>query len=106
MIETTGTDTASVRVIVFKDGEHWVAQCIEHDIGAQADDLDTLYDRLEVVFKAEMREARERNRAVFEGIEPAPKRFHQMWERRARSLEVAPAAWMIDAMNVNLGLAA
>lgn len=90
------TDTISIRVIVFQDGELWVAQCLEYDIGAQADDIDTLNDRLMVVLKAEFKESMERHKEPFAGIDPAPKRFQLMWERRTRSLDLTPAPWMIE----------
>jgi hypothetical protein len=33
----------------------WVAQCLEHDIGAQAEDVDTLNARLEVALRPEFK---------------------------------------------------
>ena len=103
---TEMTDTIRVRVLVFKDDGLWVAQCLEYDIGAQAANLDTLHDRMMVVFKAELKESVERHGKPFAGIDKAPERFHKMWGHRARSVEVSPSAWVINAMNVNLGLVA
>ena len=88
------TTSNTIRVIVFKDEGLWVAQCLEYDIGAQADDLDALSDRLLVTLKAEINESVERHGEPFAGIPPAPKRFHLMWDRRPRSIEVTPAAWI------------
>lgn len=99
---TSGT----IRVIVFQDADLWVAQCLEHDIGAQAPDVDTLMTRLQVVMSAELKESVERHREPFAGIEPAPERFLQMWERRAR-VEMTPPAWMVNAQQpIALGLVA
>src|SRR5262245_11805331 len=99
------SDKISIRVIMFQDDGLWVAQCLEHDIGAQAPDVDTLMSRLEVVLTAECKESVERNNEPFAGIDPAPERFHQMWERRARSVEMSPAPWMTgSARPINLGL--
>lgn len=91
------TDTMAIRVVVFKDDGQWVAQCLEFDIGAQADNIDLLNDRLKVVLMAEFKESMERHSQPFAGIDPAPERFHVMWKHRARSVEVsaAPAPWMI-----------
>jgi hypothetical protein len=103
---TETTIIEPIRVIVFQDCGKWVAQCLEHDIGAQADDIDTLGDRLIVTLKAEVNEAIARKTQPFAGIPPAPERFHLMWERRVRSL---PAPWMRDRhkpMNVDFGLVA
>lgn len=80
----------TLRVVVFQDDGLWVAQCLEHDIGAQAGDLDTLMTRLEVTIKAELRETLEKGKPPFDGIDPAPERFHKMWERRARSRQRMP----------------
>ena len=41
-----------IRVLLSKEGEYWVAQCLEYDIGAQARDLDQLRKRLLVAFQA------------------------------------------------------
>lgn len=98
--------TITLRVVIFKDGALWVAQCLEHDIGAQAPDLDTLHDRFTVAVMSELRESLARHSAPLAGIDPAPKRFHQMWERRSRSLVSDTPAWMINDMNVSLGLVA
>jgi hypothetical protein len=96
----------TLRVIVFQDDGLWVAQCLEHDIGAQADDFDTLMTRLEVTVKAELKESIEKNGKPFAGIDPAPERFQHMWERRARSIEMTIPPWMHGAEKVSLGLVA
>ena len=100
------TDSETIRVIVFQDSGLWVAQCLEYDIGAQAPDLDTLHDRLNVTLKAELMESLSRHGKAFAGIDPAPERFHRMWERRARSVG---SGWTFDddrSMKVDFGLAA
>jgi hypothetical protein len=98
-------DTITIRVIVFQDDGQWVAQCLEHDIGAQATDIDTLNDRLVTVLKAEFKESIERHGKPFAGIAPAPERFQVMWERRARSIEMTPAPWMLAANRAKLNMA-
>jgi hypothetical protein len=99
-------DTITIRVIVFQDNGLWVAQCLEHDIGAQAPDIDTLNDRLRVALLSEFKESMTRNGAPFAGIDPAPERFQLMWERRARSVDVRPAAWMVGNTRPQFGLVA
>lgn|SRR4051812_25985735 len=89
------SDGVNLRILMFQDNGTWVAQCLEFDIGAQADDIDTLNDRLVVTLKAELKESIERTGKPFEGIEPAPERFQIMWERRVRSVDVTPASWVI-----------
>lgn len=95
----------TIRVVVFQDNGMWVAQCLEHDIGAQADSLDTLSERLEIVLKVELKESMEHHGKPFHNIAAAPDRFFRMWERRSRSFEVNPAAWMTNGINSKLDMA-
>jgi hypothetical protein len=97
--------SGTIRAIVFQDNGVWVAQCLEHDIGAQADDLDTLAERLEIALKIELKESMEQHREPFHGIAPAPDRFFRMWERRARSFELNAAPWMTSGNKTKLNLA-
>lgn len=66
-----------IRVIVFKRGEHWLAQGLEHDICAQATSLDKLFARfdLTVSLESELDGGLER-------IKPAPEQFFDMWDQR------------------------
>lgn len=75
----------AIRVILFHDCDLWAAQCLEYDIGAQAPDLGTLCARLSAALEMELSESLGQKGAPFEGIDPAPQRFHDMWERRSRS---------------------
>jgi hypothetical protein len=72
-----------IRVIVFMDGDQWVAQCLEHDICAQAADLEELRSRIGATIEAEAEYSKRNGKKPFEGIEPAPKHYHEMWERRS-----------------------
>jgi hypothetical protein len=101
----TVSNTISIRVVVFQDGGKWVGQCLEYDIGAQADTIDALNDRLQVVLKAELKESLDRHGTPFGGIDPAPARFQHMWERRARSVDVSPAPWMRSNKSMSLDFA-
>ena len=99
----------TIRVIVFSDCDQWVAQCLEYDIGAQAPDLDTLRARLSVALDMELTESIRQNDAPFAGIEPAPQRFHDMWEHRSRAFGPESIMELSGAgrpVSVNMGLAA
>jgi hypothetical protein len=72
----------SIRVIVFKDDDHWVAQCLEHDICAIATDLETLQYRLEVTVEAERALCQEKGLDL-DSLPAAPKYFFEKWERRS-----------------------
>jgi hypothetical protein len=79
--------SVEIRVIVFQDQGQWVAQGLEHDIGAQAADLDTLYERFVATLEAEVQMSLESGGAPLAGIAAAPGRFHQMWEQRSRAFK-------------------
>lgn len=76
-------DSNQIRVVVFREGDVWVAQCLEYDIGAQAPDLETLHRRLALTVELERRISTERNGKAFAGIDPAPKHFQDMWAKRS-----------------------
>lgn len=76
-------DTDQIRIVVFQDGDTWVAQCLEYDIGAQAESLEKLYECLAVVIDAEREESQNRHGQEFAGIPEAPENFHKLYEKRA-----------------------
>lgn len=70
-----------IRVVVFKDCDAWVAQCLEHDICAQADDLTEVTARLKITLAAERDLSLSQGKKPFEGIPPAPKHYFKLWEK-------------------------
>jgi len=76
-------DVGQIRVVMFQDGETWVGQCLEYDIGAQASTVEELHARLLLVVELDRKESLQKHGVEFKGIEPAPKHFHDMWEKRA-----------------------
>ena len=81
------TEHQVIRAIIFRDGPSWVGQCLEYDIGAQADSLEDLHARLRLAIKAERRESIKINGTPFAGIDPAPKHFHDLWAKTAGKFE-------------------
>jgi hypothetical protein len=73
------TQEKFARVIVFKDGDHFVAQCLEYDICAYAKDEESVKRRFVSIFGFERNLSIERNGSPFAGIDPAPKKFHDLW---------------------------
>ena len=71
----------TLRAIVFKDSDKYVAQCIEHDISAQADDLRTLIDRLELTVQAELEMRAEAGEDGLSKIAPAPAYYASLWDK-------------------------
>jgi hypothetical protein len=71
-----------LRVIVYPEGELFVAQCLEKDIATQARDIETLLDRLDLTIDAECAASRERDEKPLSKIGAAPNYFHDLWEKR------------------------
>ncbi len=80
-----------LRVVILKEGDTWIAQCVEYDIGAQAKDLDELQSRFEAVFEAERAESVRVHGEEFAGIEPAPTLYAEMWEKSSGTF--TPKNW-------------
>jgi hypothetical protein len=62
----------AVRVLIFKQEDLYVAQCLEHDIAVQADDITTLKKRFETAMCCEGDD--------LANIEPAPQSFFDSWD--------------------------
>ena len=76
----------TLRVIVFREGDIYVAQGIELDISTQAKDIDTLIKRLDLTIDAECAMSLERGGKRFEGVPSAPNYYHDLWEKRSVAL--------------------
>lgn len=90
-----------IRVLIFQDHGWWCAQCLEVDIGAQAENLKDLMHRLSLTMTVEEKVTTERNGAPFKGIDPAPAEFFQRWEDASGSFtpnEDGPLSKMKFAM--------
>lgn len=61
-----------LRVVVIKSDGMFVAQCLEYDICTQAGDVETLKDRMDCLIEVELGSG--------QVIDPAPERFHKMWD--------------------------
>lgn len=75
-----------LRVVIFQESGAWIAQCLEHDIGAQAADLKDLQARLMLAVELECESNIEAGRDPFASIPPAPTRYQAMWDERAADL--------------------
>ena len=75
--------TNKISVVIFQDGNMWAAQCVEYDIGAQAESLEKLHECLSVVIEAERAESLDRHGEEFVGISEAPERFRELYDKRA-----------------------
>ena len=69
-----------LRVVIFREQDRWVAQCLEHDLCTQAADLTTLQRRLRATVHLE-------NDRDLDRLPAAPARFFAMWEERAATFD-------------------
>lgn len=79
-----------LRIVAFKDGEAWAAQCLEYDIAAQAADFDTLVRNMNCAILIEAQHTLDTRGERFKGIDPAPSHFEAMFE--SVSAQVCPAS--------------
>ena len=78
--------THELRVVVFRDNEKWIAQCVEFDIGAQGETFDDVATRFALAIGADFQESMQRHGKPFGGIDPAPRWYAELWEGRARTV--------------------
>lgn len=72
--------TEPLRVVVYEDSGSLVAQCLEFDIRARAEDEEALRARFSALLALEADISTELNGSPFAGIDPAPKEFHDLWD--------------------------
>ena len=104
--EGTTMEDGQIRVIMFRDANLWVAQCLEYDIGVQAPDLETLEARLSVALEVERETSLEQFGAPFAGIDPAPPHFHEMWEKRSGGFSPNHPSSIRDGVHLDMALCA
>ena len=80
-----------IRVVLFRDGDFFIAQGLEVDISAQGKTAEEAYERFGVVFDAELREARDTGRSIFD-IGPAPLPFRALYEQNDVSRHIKKVA--------------
>lgn len=93
----TDTNKSGIRVIAYRDGDVWVAQCLEYDISAQGADFQTAMRRLTATVNIECQHTRRTHGEAFASIEPAPEHFERMFEAAEQSLASENMEWRIAA---------
>jgi hypothetical protein len=93
------TDAAqSLRVIIFREADQWLAQGLERDIAVQAENLRDIVNRLSLAIDAEI--AME----SFAALGPAPKYFQDLWGPRAGEYTPSAPIALSGAPNLNITL--
>ena len=72
-----------IRAVVFKEGEHWVAQCLEYRYAVQTRQIEDMPRVLLECLTAQILVSRQLGVEPFNGFGPAPRRFWEMYERAA-----------------------
>jgi hypothetical protein len=70
----------SINAIAYREGDAWIAQGIEYDIVAQADDVVSLPDAFTRAVLENIHITEHLGRQPLQGIKSAPMRFHEMFE--------------------------
>ena len=70
----------SLRVITYREGDSWIAQCVDYDICAQANDMKTLMRRFDATVTCDYEQSLAAGGEPFAGIPPAPKEIVALWE--------------------------
>lgn len=78
----------SVKVLIFRDCEWWVAQCLEYDVAAQARTLNDVQYEFQRVFIGRIAAAQELGIDPFEDILPAPEEYRKVVEDADKTLKV------------------
>ena len=76
----------TIRVVVFRRGETWVAQCLDFDLATQARTVDDLDYEIQALLVGHVVASLKENKRPFESLPKAPSVFWRMFDQ-ARSLE-------------------
>jgi hypothetical protein len=73
-------DVMRIRAVAFQEDGFWCAQCLEHDIAVQAEDLPKLRDALEQALIDQIQISVDLGIEPFAAIPPAPEVFFTIYE--------------------------
>src|SRR5689334_9565828 len=94
-----------VRAIIFREGGHWIAQCVDFDICAQGATLDDLRVNFLATLRADYEHSVRHGGHPFAGIGRAPERFEEMWANRSVSVDASddvPANGSLPDIDVDM----
>ena len=79
---------ASLRLLIFREGSWFVAQCLEYDIAAQARTLMDVQYEFERILAGRFFTAKKLGVDPFEGIPPAPEEYRELFNNVKKTLRV------------------
>jgi hypothetical protein len=99
-------ESFEVNVLAFREGELWVAQCIEYDISARSDTLESAMTAFRRAFAANLAANRELGRNALDGVPPAPQHYREMFESGKSVQEKLPAGRPVAVADLRVAEAA
>jgi hypothetical protein len=99
-------ENLTVNVVAFREGDLWVAQCIEYDISARSDTLPKAMIAFRRAFAANLAANSELGRKSLAGVPPAPERFRHMFESAKSVSEQLPAGRPVAVADLRVAEAA
>lgn len=70
-----------LRVLIYREGDHFIAQCIEHDVVAQAKSQESLKREFVRVFVGTYEGYRAAGKDMFKEVPRAPKHIEEAFEK-------------------------
>ena len=97
LAKATGTGMMRLDVLVTKEADWWVAQCLQYDLTAQAKTLADLRYAFERALVAQVVVSIERKVEPFDSLPSAPRKYWDAWERAlpVETERIAPPAFRI-----------
>lgn len=96
----------NVRVLLYREDDMWVAQCLEHDIAAQGKTLDEVQNKFHQTFIGQVILDLEAGKQPLKNVPKAPAEFLKMFENSSHRLKdpkpfpvsELPPAYMVNAI--------
>ncbi|MDA8031775.1 MAG: hypothetical protein MPJ22_06300 [Pirellulales bacterium] len=73
------TKPSTLNVIALREGDHWIAQCLEYDIVAQSRSLERLPNSFVLAFASHLAVRAHHDQDPFEGVPEAPVKYWKMF---------------------------
>jgi hypothetical protein len=102
-LETRMDRPLHLRIIVFRKGDQWVAQCLEHDVCVVTKDFHSLQAHMEATLRTEQYAHRPDGKHGLEGLSASPQFFFQMWNARSIFNELGKAGGISYEMALYIG---
>ena len=84
--------------LVFPEGKHWVAQCIEHNIAAQAHNRQGIIPEIRRSLWGAMAIRAHRELPGIESLPPAPARYRRAFDAAGEAEVLEPTTWRLRGL--------